>query len=264
MTSTNAVDLNKVPFAQKWETNVCDGTILLTHPSNLGSMVYVPDQGIVMVMSKQNPTQVEITNGISFHLRYADFSIPLVERLLEAENNALSNNRKPATQLNSPFAVFEYLKAHGNKMVAVIQCTHHPKWVIIEDQADLAKLEAAISTWNKPGVPPVEQLAAKNVIKLFTNNWTGNFYVIKRKGDRRWRSIVVKSSRSDSDAIDDIFFQTPLDDEVEYGAVTCHTCGFQTGIMHWRYDLGDKMKELEIAWNNHHDTGCSTPRLSYV
>ncbi len=244
-------DISKttIPFAQEWtKESYGAGNWIFTHPNNLGSILFNSEHQIVMVLStRSEPRADKIREGIAFQLKYGDPDQDILERFLEAEMNALSNNRRPDTHFQHWPLLFEYIHNPANKWFAIVECgtDHSHGWVAVTDE-ELKKLTDAAATLLAEVKTSLDVKRAMNTIKMVTSIEHCNFRVLLVKSEAVWRQVLVEDNEEQAD----FGIEKPNNLGITILNAKC-SCGYNHTAFYDDIDLGDRAKAFEELWSVH-------------
>jgi hypothetical protein len=221
--NVNQKDLSSVAFAVPWQKT-----------------------NIVMVFNSNAPSQAQIADAEKFYLRYKYPDQPIEERLLEAEGSALSNMKQLSYHFNSPFKVFPIL----DQAIAVVECIfegidglNYSDWTVFTDEEKWQAFQAAVNLLDKAeeAGDKLAEMSGHNSMLFLTRHSYGRWLVVYL--NNHWQHTPTKEVHK----VDDI------DDNTAYGYVHCRTCGYDSSIMYWLYDRGDRMRAVCMAWQDHNE-----------
>ncbi len=240
-----------IPFAQDWSMTKHQGrneNLIFTHRDNMGSMMFNLKHQVVLVLSSRNPTPQQISEGIAFQLKNGDPDQFILERFLEAERNALSNNRQPDTHFQHWPLLFEYIHNKDNQWYAIVECgteLSHGWLALNEDQ--FSKLSAAAETLAAEKKTALEEKQAQNIIKMITSIEHCSFRVLLFKSVGVWQEVLVNGKAKQADFGIKI---RPNDLGITILRAKC-SCGYNHTAFYDDIDLGDRAKAFEELWLVH-------------
>lgn len=234
----------KIPFAQDWTmTSYGAGNWIFTHPKNMGSILFNSEHQVVMVLSSREPRADQIRKEIAFQLKYREPQL-ILERFLEAENSALSNNKTPDTHFQHFSLLLDYMNNPENLWYAIIECAATHKWVALS-KADYDLLQKAEKFLSKKRKKKLETMWAKNIITMLTLNGNCDYRILRTVEDDDWKEVIVQSEQERQD----------FDMGHAAGVVTmntqCTACTFTRNYYYFDNDLGDRARKLAAMWTDH-------------
>ncbi|MBP7119000.1 hypothetical protein KBA63_02830 [Candidatus Woesebacteria bacterium] len=236
----------EIPFAQDWSMRSYGaGNWIFTHPNNLGSILFNLENQVVMVLStRSEPRADKIREGIAFHLKYGDPDQSILERFLEAESSALSNNKTPDTHFQHFSLLFDYMNNSDNLWYAILECAATHKWVAL-NKADYDLLQKAETVLSKGQKTKLETMWARNIITMLTLNGLCDYRILKTAEDDDWKEVIVKSEQERQD------FAMGHAAGVAIMNTQCTACTFTGKYYYFDNDLGDRARKLAAMWTDH-------------
>lgn len=241
----------EIPFAQDWRMTKHlgrDENLIFTHPNNMGSMMFNLEHQVVMVLSSREPTPQQISEGIAFQLKNGDPDQFILERFLEAEMNALSNNRRPDTHFQHWPLLFEYIHNPDNKWFAIVEYGTQDShgWVAVTND-EHKKLTDAAKILSSEVKTSLDVMQAMNTIKMVTSIENCSFRVLQIKSEAVWQQVIVKGKDQQADFGIEI---KPNNLGITILKAKC-SCGYNHTAFYDDIDLGDRANAYEELWSVH-------------
>jgi hypothetical protein len=244
-----AFDIYKtnIRFAQDWRMTKHlggDENLIFTHPNNLGSMMFNLEHQVVLVLSSREPTPQQISEGIAFQLKNGDPDQFILERFLEAESSAISNNKTPDTHFQHFSLLFDYMNNSDNLWYAIVECAATHKWVAL-NKADYDLLKKAETVLSKGRKTELETMWARNIITMLTLNGKCDYRILRTAEDDDWKEVIVQSEQERQD------FAMGHAAGVAIMNTQCTACTFTGKYNYFDNDLGDRARKLAAMWTDH-------------